>query len=70
MKNLVSYAISTGIALFVTACSQPTASEYIYKASPVELQISGTEGLRMGKGASALELDGHFVWGGSATRAV
>ena len=70
MKNLVSYAISAGIAFFVMACSQPTASEYIYKASPVELQISGPEGLRTAKGASALELDGHFVWDGSAIRAV
>lgn len=66
MKSYFLIAIS----LFGAACGSPATSDYVYQAAPVELSISGPEGLRIAKGRSALDIDGHFVWGGSAIRAV
>lgn len=70
MKSTLSYVTVIVATLCSTACDIPAGSDYIYQASPVEVQISGSEGSRMGTGSSALQLDGHFVWGGSAIRAV
>lgn len=52
------------------ACGPRTATDcdYRYRPLPVNLQLAAEAGLRTARGDSAFELDGHFVWGGSAIR--
>lgn len=71
MKQFVLHTVLAATTLCTTACCSAPGSDkgYIYQAAPVELSISGAEGLRMASGRSAFALDGHFVWGGSAIRA-
>lgn len=70
MKLNGSYLAFLGALLCSAACNTRVAPNYVYQVHPVEMQVSGPESLRMGTGRSTFHLDGHFVWGGSAIRAV
>lgn len=69
MKN----KIKTGciaITLGLLGCTdyQP-ACEYTFEVEPVDLQVKQIEGGYEVKGTSALQVPGHFTWGGSVSKA-
>ena len=58
------------IAFGLLGCTghQPTY-EYIFEAEPVDLQVKQIEGGYEVEGTSALQVPGHFTWGGSVSKA-
>ena len=44
-------------------------TEYIFEAEPVDLQVKQIEGGYEVEGTSALQVPGHFTWGGSVSKA-
>lgn len=57
------------LMLALSGCSTRTAYEYIFEAQPIDLAITQIEGGYEVEGTSALQVPGHFTWGGSVTKA-
>lgn len=57
------------VATLVVACA-PKRYELVYEAMPVDLQVDSLNGEKIVSGSSAFQVDGLFVWGGTAIKAV
>ena len=69
-KHIFKFCI-VGILLCFTACGRESAGihEYKFEAQPVDLQITPDSGGYKVEGFSAFQVDNHFVWGASVTKA-
>lgn len=69
-KHIFKFCI-VGILLCFTACGRESAGihEYKFEAQPVDLKITPDSGGYKVEGFSAFQVDNHFVWGASVTKA-